>query len=249
MDDLERELRSALRSVTEPPPAGLLQAVLRRHRRRRRRVGAGCVAAVAAVALVTPAVTQALRPARSGPAPGPSTGSQSVPAPWPTVTAAPGTVFTGCGTDDPGGGLGSRWRTGAVQAGPLWFLNGGHSDGRLRLYVVIAVITGTRPGSAVVVRVAPPGRPYLRFLFGPRDSLSAGTRYSLRSGEAGVTFQACDAPQGFADLSYPYTYYYGGMLLAGRRCVPVNVWPPGAASPLSVRLGSCPGWGTRLPRG
>ena len=107
---------------------------------------------------------------------------------------------------------------------------------------MIVVITGVRPGSASVVRVAPAGRADLRFLFGPNDSLNPGTRYTMRSGEAGVTFFACQPGSG-AGGTVPYTDYYGGMLVAGQRCVPVEVWPPGAARPVTVRLGACPGWG------
>jgi hypothetical protein len=115
------------------------------------------------------------------------------------------------------------------------------------LYVVITVITGVRPGSAVVVRVAPAGRADLRFLFGPNDSLNPGTAYTMRSGEAGVTFAACPpgsgAGAGAGAGSARYTDYYGGILVRGQRCVPVEVWPPGAARPITVRLGACAGWG------
>jgi hypothetical protein len=236
MDDLERDLRAAMHAAAEPPPAGLLAAVRRRHRRHRRRVGAGCVLAVAALALAAPPVTHALR----GAAPGRPPVAPAIAAPTPT--AAPGTVLSGCGSAIIGQ-LGSHWRTGGREAGPLWFLSGGHSRGRLQVYVLITVITGVRPGAAVVVRVAPEGRPYLRFLFGPQDSLQAGTPYTMGSGEAGVTFTACAAGSGL------YTDYYGGMLVAGQRCVPVDVWPPGTARPITVRLGACAGWGPYSPQG
>jgi hypothetical protein len=150
-------------------------------------------------------------------------------------------VFSGCGSVNVGG-LGSNWRTGGREAGPLWFLSGGHSSGKLQLYVVITVITAVRPGSVVVVRVAPAGRPYLRFLFGPQDSLVAGTRYTMGSGEAGVTFAVCPPGAGL------YTDYYGGILVRGQHCVPVDVWPPGAAHPIRVGLGACAGWGPGGPR-
>lgn len=106
---------------------------------------------------------------------------------------------------------------------------------------MITVITAVRPGSVVLVRVAPAGRPYLRFLFGPQDSLNAGTRYTMSSGEAGVTFAVCPPGAGL------YADYYGGVLVRDQRCVPVDVWLPGAARPIKVRLGACAGWGPRSP--
>lgn len=155
--------------------------------------------------------------------------------------AAAGTVLSGCGGGANLGALGRDWRNEAsAKAGPLWFLNGGHSSGPVRLYVAIAVLDGLRPGSVVVAKVAPSGRPYLRFLYGRSDSLNPGTRHRMGSGEAGVTFVACRPGQEMV-RSPRITDYYGGFLVKGARCVPVQVWAPGRAQPFRLHLGACPG--------
>ena len=244
MTDLERELRAALRAATEPAPSGLLEAVMRRHRRHRIRMGASVLAVLAAAALAVPPVTSALRSegTSGGGRPAVSPGGRLSPgtAHHRRPVAAAGTVLSGCGGANLGA-LGRHWQAEpSVKAGRLWFLDGGHSSGRVRLYVAIAVLDGFRPGSVVVVKAAPAARPYLRFLYGPSDSLSAGTRYTARSGEAGVTFVACSPSQQIV-RSPRITDYYGGYLVRGARCVPALVWLPGRADPETIRLGACPG--------
>jgi hypothetical protein len=232
MTDLERRLRAALREASEPAPAGLFAAVMRRHRRHQIRVGASVLAVVVAAALAVPPVSAVLRGTGQ---PRPDVHQTS---PTPThakrPTAAAGTVLSGCEDGPVGGVIGRHWRAGAVhEAGPLWLMDGGHSSGRLRLYVAIMVLEGLRPDSAVVLKVALAGRHDLRFLYGPRDSLNPGTTYTIRSGESGVTFIACTPDPGVTD-------YYGAYLVRGARCVPVRVWAPDLKHPVTIRLGACP---------
>jgi hypothetical protein len=238
MTDLERRLRTALHAAAEQPPAGLMDAVLRRHRRHRVRVGASLVAVLAAAALAVPPVAGALRGGGQGNVLAPAGHGVRQPGQSPRhVVAAPGTVLEGCNGSADAGNIGPVGRPGAAGL-PLRFLDGGHSSGRLRLYVAIAVLKDLRPGSVVIVRVPAPYRHDLRFLYGPGDSLNPGTRYTIRSGEAGVTFVAC--PAGALQTSPRITNYYGGYLVRGARCVPVQVWAPGREHPATVRLGACP---------
>ncbi|HYS32370.1 MAG TPA: hypothetical protein VEM58_08925 [Streptosporangiaceae bacterium] len=248
MTDMERRLRAALRAATEPAPPGLLDAVLRRHRRHRMRVGASLVAvlavAVLAVSSLTGGLHGGLHDGTRGGVGSPVLSSPSRPARQPV--AAPGTVLSGCGGGANAGALGRHWKSFPLtRVGPLLFLNGGRRDGAVRrntisLYVAIAVLDKVTPGSVVVVRVAPGWRRDLRFLYGPRDSLNPGTRYTMRSGESGVTFVACRPDQEFFP-SHKITDYYGGFLVRGPRCVPVHVRVPGRARRLTVHLGACPG--------
>ncbi len=247
MTDLERRLRAALHAAAEQPPPGLMDAVLRRHRRHRVRVAASLVAVLAAAALAVPPVTGALRSeGRAGggtPAVTPGGGLPSDPSravAHRRPVAAAGTVLSGCGGANLGA-VGRNWRAQpGVQAGPLRFQADGHSSGPVRLYVSLAILSRLSPESVVVVRVAPAGRRYLRFLYGPSDSLNPGTRYTMRSGEAGVTFVACRPGQEIVPSSQ-ITDYYGGYLVLGAHCVPVRVWVPGRARPIRIRLGACPG--------
>ena len=238
MTDLERRLRAALHAAAEQPPAGLMDAVLRRHRRHRVRVGASLVAVLAAAALAVPPVAGVLRAGGSqGHVLAPAGHRVRQPGQSPRhAVAAPGTVLEGCNGSPDAGNIGPVGRADAA-ALPLRFLDGGHSSGRLRLYVAIAVLEHLRPGSVVIVRVPAPYRRDLRFLYGPGDSLNPGTRYTIRSGEHGVTFVACPAAQ---QTSGTITDYYGGYLVRGARCVPVQVWVPGREHPATVRLGACP---------
>jgi len=239
MTDLERRLSAVLHAATEPPPPGLLEAVVRRHRRRRIRLGASLVAVVAATALALPPLASALSGGSHGGAASPAllSGGQSSTRP----VAATGTVLRGCADGPNAGAIGRDWQAGpATEAGPLWFIDGGHSSGPVRLYVAVAVLDGLRPGSVVVVRVAPGWGRELRFLYGPRDSLQPGVKHLMSDGETGVTFAACPPGQQIV-RSRQVTDYYGGFLVRGARCVPVRVWVPGRARPLTAYLGACPG--------
>ncbi len=247
MTDLERRLRAALHAAAEQPPPGLMDAVLRRHRRHRVRVGASLVAVLAAAALAVPPVTSALR-SEGRPGGGIPSGSTSHGSPtthvWPKrPVAAAGTVLSGCSNAN-AGAIGAHWRSRAVhEAGPLWLIDGGHSSGHVRLYVAIMVLRGLPPGSTVVVKVPPVSNHYLRFLYGRSDLLTPQAQHFtrlMRHGEGGVTFVACLPAQQIMP-SRQFTDYYGGFLVNGARCVPVQVWVPGRARPFAIHLGACPG--------
>ncbi len=242
MSDFECRLRAALHGAAEAAPPGLFAAVMRRRRRHKIRVGAGVLAVAAATALAVPPVSAALRgtgraPSWPGPAPAASPSRVSRPV------AAPGTVLAGCGGAN-SGAIGSHWRTAAGHAaGPLWFIGGGHSSGSIRLYVAIAVLDGLRPGSAVILKVAPGWRHDLRFLYAPADEMTPHTQHLTRlagHGELGVTFMACSPGQQIVP-SRQFTDYYGGYLVRGARCVPVHAWLPGRGHPVTIRLGACAG--------
>lgn len=240
MSDLERRLRDALHGASEQPPSGLMDAVRRRHRRFQIRAGVSAAAVIAAVAIASPAVAGALSHHHAGPIP--AAGRASHPtahSSHPHPSAAPGTVLVGCGDLPNSGNIGSKAVPGRSDGAlPLSFLPGGHSSGRLRLYVAIAVLKGLHPGTQVVVRVPSAYRSDLRFLYA--DSLMPGTKYTMRSGEAGVTFVACSTSQETVPVP-GVTDYYGAYLVRGARCVPVKVWTPGRTNPAVIRLGACQG--------
>ncbi len=167
------------------------------------------------------------------------------PKPASAPSAAPGTVLSGCSMANLGPTL-PDFQRGAVWAGPLYFTPGDAAvsqkarapqlAGPTKLYVVVVVISGLSPGRTVAVTAAPAYRRYLRFLFGPGNSLSPGTTYSMASGEAGVTFVACPRETGYTNQQV--TDYYGGFLISGDRCVPVDVRLAGRPGPIIARLGA-----------
>ena len=234
MTDLERRLRAALIAASEPAPHDLFAAVMRRHRRHQVRVGASVLAVAVAAALAVPPVTAALRTEHGRDAAQTSHRSEHPSQNRLHAVAATGTVLNGCDDGANAGAVGRNWRSEAWHAaGPLWLINGGHSSGRIRLYVAIVVLSGMEPGSTVVLKPAGQARRYLRFLYGPKDYLTPGTRYTMRSGEAGVTFEACVEP------TDGVTNYYGAYLVRGNRCVPVRVAAPSPQHPVTIRLGAC----------
>jgi hypothetical protein len=251
MTDFDDQLRAAMASADEPPPAGLIDGIRRRHRRHIRRASVACLAVLAAIVIGIPPVTHGLQSgsrqsSRDSASAGQSAGSGSpgpMQASGAAAAAAPGTVLAGCDRANVGqvasSNLPRYWRGAGTVAGPLRFLESGGSGSagrKLVLHVTAVVITGVKPGSAVVVRVAPAGRQYLRFLYA--DSLNAGTTYTMASGESGVTFVMCPL-DGNPASAEPITDYYGGWLVDGARCVPVDVFLPGRANPIRISLGAC----------
>jgi hypothetical protein len=186
MDDLERWLRAQMQAATQDPARNLLPGVWRRRRTHLRRVGAGPVAALAAVAIAVPSVLASTTT-------GPRTGS----APGPTAPgAAPGSELLRCGTYSDrgisGGELSASWKATSIQAGPVWFVYAGDgawgSSERLpggKLRAVAGVVVAIRNGSTVEISTGQPAR--FRFM----TSKSASGGYTLRDGVAGLTLVAC----------------------------------------------------------
>src|SRR5258708_15153078 len=100
MTDFERWLRAAMATAAEPPPAGLLDGVRRRHRRHVRRVGAACVAAVAAVGIPAPLVTKGVQAGPAGTRPARSAASNPPATTPPTEPGDPPPPPPGTGLTD-----------------------------------------------------------------------------------------------------------------------------------------------------
>lgn len=168
------------------------------------------------------------------------------PKPASAPSAAPGPALSGCSMANLGPTL-PDFQRGAVRAGPLYFTPEDAAVSQkarapqlarpTKLYVVVVVISGLSPGRTVAVTAAPAYRRYLRFLFGPGNSLSPGTTYSMANGEAGVTFVACPRETGYTNQQV--TDYYGGFLISGDRCVPVDVRLARRPGLIIARLGAC----------
>lgn len=186
MDDLERWLRSAMASATQDPPRNLLGGVWRRRRTHLRRIGAGGVAAVAAIAIAVPSVLESTAGGRAG-------SSAASPA---ASGAAPGSELLKCGMYTirgiSGGELSPHWKSSSIQVGPVWFIFAGNgawrssrrlSGGKLRAVAgdILAVQNGT---TAEIITPQP-----ARFRFVTRQS--ASSRYTLGDGVAGVTLAGC----------------------------------------------------------
>jgi hypothetical protein len=240
MTDIETRLRAAMRSAGEQPPAGLMGAVRARHRRHVRRMTATwAAAAIIAVGAGGPLIARAVQAVSPGrPAPQRPASPASAPVSM-SPAAAPGTALAGCDRANTGQIAWQPSTPGRLGASPLWYLSGGHDTAKVELYVGLMVIAGLRPGSIVVINVAPAGQGQLRFLFGPGDSLA----HDSPSSETGVTFVACPPDAGFFTEPANVTVYRGGFLVEAGRCVPADIWWTGHPTPVRVGLGACGGSG------
>jgi hypothetical protein len=253
MDEFERQLRAALRGVSEPPPPGLMAAVRRRHARYVRRVGAGTVAAVAVVAIAVPPVTHALRagPGASG-RPGGAATAPGGGSAAPSRADRTGTVLRDCRSAN-GAQAGARWRAYSMRAGPVWFVYAsmpGAWETSLRLpdgkLTAAGAAIAIRPGVRAVITAAPGAHGRFRFLpgFGSLD------KFTLRSGRPGLTVVGCPAPSGRATAGTGgsgLTMYWVGYVTDLRGCVPLVVREQGASPPgppvritLPLARRSCP---------
>jgi hypothetical protein len=222
MTDFENRLRAAMQSSVEAenPPANLLAQVRRRHRRHLTLVGAIGVAVVIAAAL-------AVSPARSA-------WQKNGPARPAAPAAIPRGQVYGCDSQTYGA-LQSDWRRFAVHAGPLWIINRGiapdfsfrNPDGTLKAVPLIVLLQDN-----VTVSVEPtvPGQPYFRFLPG----FNTTDEYTLSDGLPSATFTACSAQT--ALFGQGLTEYYLGVVVAGARCVTLDVRTSASQPPYRAGL-------------
>ena len=224
MTDLERRLRAAMESsvAAEHPPADLVARVRRRHRWHLARLGAiGVTAVIAAAVAVPPARSALLKSVTTRPA---------------TSAVLPRGQVYGCDAQTYGA-LQSDWRRVAIQAGPVWIINRGiapdfnfrNPDGTLNAVPLIVLVRDN-----MTVSVEPTERD-LRFL----PSVGSAEKYTLNDGLPDATFTSCSAPDSlFGD---GLTEYYIGVVVAGPRCVAIDVRTSAGQSPYraTLQFGTC----------
>ena len=256
MSDLERRLRDAMAAAAEAPPAGLIDAIRRRHRRHVRRLAGACVAAVAAVGIAVPLIMHGVTgsPAGRGPAGGgPAGGGPVAPATSPAVvmptptsvpTAAPGTVLRDCQNNN-NGTLSLDWKAHSIHAGPVWFVfaRGSKSFPRGQrlargLVAAGAFVIAVSNGRTATVTAAPAAASRFRFLAG----FTGSSAYRMRVGEAGLTLVGCPVGPAGADIPASYapglTMFWQGYVNNLGSCIPVEVRTPSARQPIRVTLGA-----------
>jgi hypothetical protein len=249
MTEFERRLRAAMAAAAEPSPAGLLDAIRRRHRRHVRRVGAACVGAVAAVAIAVPLVTQGLLtgPAgrgRGGSLPGASSPGRSasvlpsVPSPAPT-----GTVRRDCANNN-NGTLGRNWKARSVHAGPVWFIYARSNRARSSRS---RLTTGQPAGSAMVIAVrnghtatvtdGPAAAKRFRFLAWFNGNQKP---YTMAEGAPNLFLSGCPVSPVGTHIPESYapglTMFWQGYVTDLRGCVPLDVHGSPGARPIRVTV-------------
>lgn len=242
-----------------PPPAGLLDAIRRRHRRHVRRVGAACLGAVAAVAIAVPLVAHGIPTGPAGRGPGGRLPAASSPTrlPGPSASplpaqppfAPPGAARRDCANNN-GGTLGRNWKAFSVQAGPVWFIyvrsshnaspRSGLTRGKPKAFAVIIAISN---GRTATVTDAPAARGRLRFLAGFHSN---GKPYTMTEGAPGLTLAGC--PAGPVGTNIPASYapgltmFWQGFVTDLRGCVPLEVRASGAVRPIRVTVPAGRAW-------
>ena len=230
MTDFEDRLRAAMESsvAAEYPPRDLVAKIRRRRRRHAARLGVTWAAvAVAAVVLGPPAGSALMKGGTIRPAPTSS-----------AATTRPGHYY-GCSAQT-NGSLSPDWRQEAEHAGPLWIINEGiapdfsfrNPDGTLKAVPVIVMLRGETTASITPTAAS---EPYIRFLPGFNDT----NQYTLRDGQASAIFAGCSA--GSSLFGAGYTEFYVGVVVAGPRCITLDVRTPSSPQPVRVtlRFGRC----------
>jgi len=227
MSDFENQLRAAMESsvAAEHPPANLVAGVRRRHRWHLARLGVIGIAAVIAVALAVP-------PARSALLRG------TITRPAAPAVLSRGQVYD-CGAQTYGA-LEPDWRSFAVQAGPLWIINRGiapnfdfhNPDGTLKAVPLIVLV---QDNVSVSVEPTTPGQRLIRFL----PSVGSTDEYTMSDGLPTATFTGCSART--ALFGEGLTEYYIGVVVAGPRCITIDVRASASQPPYraTLQFGTC----------
>jgi hypothetical protein len=175
------------------------------------------------------------------------TGSAS--APTITASAAPRRAFVRTcemsvyGTLDAG-----AWKKHSTNAGPLFFY---YSDqyaqmasselapvsGRKGYYRGQKLLVLVRPGAVVTVVLPESVRRYAALIYNPAD-WNDRNAYRVEDGESAVTFKACKKGETPSDAGpvNAMTQFNGGFVVAGARCVPIEVFVPGQGRSIRTTL-------------
>jgi hypothetical protein len=139
------------------------------------------------------------------------------------------------------GDLGRDWRDQTVLVGPVGLVASfyefqpGKTFAALRdgVYpsqkVLLLVRRATRP-TLVVPRAA---RGFASLLY-DRSKWKNRNAYRLDEGDVAMTFEACKGL--YAARPHEYTQFNGGIIVAGARCVPLDVYAEGSGKPIRATL-------------
>jgi len=232
-------------AAAEPPPAGLIDGIRRRHRRHLWRVGAASLAAVAVAGIAVPVGAREVSgrpgPAAASPAAAsPAAASPAAASPAGTPTAAPGTVLRDCQTSS-GGTVSSNWQESSVHAGPVWFIFVRPKNASERLasgkLTASAMVIAIANGKTAVVTAGQATAGRYRFLATFNND---GHPYTMTEGAPGLTLAGC--PAGPAGTNIPasfapgLTMFWEGYVTDLRGCIPLEVRTSAASKPIPVTI-------------
>jgi hypothetical protein len=143
--------------------------------------------------------------------------------------------------DDP------AWQKHTITAGPLSFYDADQYapigvanldpiPGRSGYYSGQKLLVLVRPGEVATVVVPDSARPYAALLYNPAD-WNDRNQYRIEDGESAVTFKACKKEATPVDGSLDaMTQFNGGLVVAGVRCLPLEVFVRGEERTIPVTL-------------
>jgi hypothetical protein len=202
---------------------------------RRRRRWPSALAAALAVALAA-CTNEAPAGRAAAITSAPAAATTAAPAP----PGSPGAFVRTC-QDSVYGDLGDGWRPRSVVVGPLALValrdaatqpavdfrpRGGRYQG-LKVLVVVEA------GATVTLVVPPAERRHLALLYDPA-AWREDNRYRIADGDTAATFRSC--PPGQAPVGDGDTQFNGGFLVAGPRCVTLEVSTPAWKAPRRVTV-------------
>jgi hypothetical protein len=139
------------------------------------------------------------------------------------------------------GDLGRDWRDSTIVVGPLglvaiWYAN--ESDKSFRhlgknRYRGQKVLVLVRRGKTVTLVVPEEARRVVSLLYDP-DRWRMRNAYRVAEGNVVTTFRACEGV--FGVRPHEYTQFNGAIVVAGARCVPLDVYAEGSDEPLRAML-------------
>jgi hypothetical protein len=173
----------------------------------------------------------------------------SAPAATTTATAAPpGAFVRTCETSVYGRLDAPAWRKHSTNAGPLSFYYAdqyaqmassdfGPVSGRKGHYQGLKLLVLVRPGGVATVVLPEAERRYSALIYNPA-AWNDSNAYRIKDGDSAVTFEACKRgqtpPEGGPVNAM--TQFNGGFVVAGARCVPIEVFVRGQERSIRTSL-------------
>jgi hypothetical protein len=175
--------------------------------------------------------------------------TRSAPAATTTASTAPQRAFVRTCEMSVYGTLDAPdWRKHSTNAGPLFFYYADQFaqvassqfdpvSGKKNYYPGQKLLVLIRPGEAATVVLPESGRRYAALIYNPAD-WNDRNAYRIEDGESAVTFEGCqkgESPPEGGPVN-AMTQFNGGFVVAGARCVPIEVFVQGQERSIRTTL-------------
>lgn len=173
----------------------------------------------------------------------------SAPEPTTAASAAPQSAFVRtCEMSVYGMLDASAWKKHSTKAGPLSFYYADQYaqmarselapvSGKKGYYRGQKLLVLVRPGAVVTVVLPESERRYAALIYNP-NKWNDRNAYRIEDGQRAVTFKACEKGETPSDGGpvNAMTQFNGGFVVAGARCVPIEVFLPGQGRSIRTTL-------------